>query len=745
MLSVRLAPEALRPLLGDGLAIAAVNGPQLSVAAGQDTAIEALEARLAERGVRCKRLHTSHAFHSPMMEPALAGFRQIVESVELRAPRLPIFSTVTGALLSAEQATDPGHWAGHIVQPVLFAQAMQRVWKHKHRVVLEVGPRGSLSALAAAQVADRQTQSAIASLADGDDPHAESSALAAAIGELWLRRVELDWSAYFAPESARRIPLPAYPFERRRYWLDPGTPHPRSGAAIERPAQTATPDQPVPATPDGGEASVLATLREILGSVTGKDFGDADARASFLELGLDSLLLNPVNYLIRERFGVAVTFRQLLLEHPSLEALARHVHGQLADAVAQAAPASHAERPAPRGMDTTLALRELLRRDPDTCGAPLVEAASIELQGELDEPALAAAIGRLHEVHDALRMSFAPDGCRVSVHETAEVVPRVRWIDAATPGDVVAEETAYRFDLTAAPLVRFTIVRSGPRTRTLVIAAHAAVCDGWSLDVLIEELAEAYTHHQLHGDAGLTSADSFADHLVRALRTPRPPRTVDGWEPLGLPSPSPDQMPGRQGIARTSVTLGSETLQGVRDFARRSHCSLFSALLAALDLALQAQAGHRRFAIGVPFAGQLRAHAARRVGHCVELVAIPSIASDDADAAAVLAEIQGLLVDAADQGGDDSAPEVGLVHTQRLRPESLSFAGLRADYCLHPGPALGFALRIDAIEADSGLTLACSYLRRRYRDEPVKRLLARYADLLSHLRHASTLSMKVTP
>ena len=181
MLSVRTPAQELQRRLPPELGIAAVNGPQLCVAAGPQDAMASLQVRLAGEGILCRRLHTSHAFHSPMMEPAVEPFMRVVQSIRLSPPAIPIVSTVTGSRLTDPQACDPGYWATHIRRPVLFAQALETLWQDEHRVLLEVGPRTSLTTLATAQRrnlrADGRNKLTIdgSAFAQAEDVHAQGS------------------------------------------------------------------------------------------------------------------------------------------------------------------------------------------------------------------------------------------------------------------------------------------------------------------------------------------------------------------------------------------------------------------------------------------------------------------------------------------------------------------------------------------------------------------------------------------
>jgi phthiocerol/phenolphthiocerol synthesis type-I polyketide synthase E len=220
MTSVPLAEEELRPLLDRDLAIAAVNGPALCVVSGVTTAITALEGDLRERGFECRRLRTSHAFHSRMMDPVLEAFSRKVRKVRLSPPRLPFLSNLSGTWITAEEAADPDYWVRHLRRTVRFADGLTRLFEETAGILLEVGPGTTLATLARRHPG-RTRQLVLSSLPQESGSQDELPCLLTAVGRLWLAGLPLDADLFYARESRRRVPLPAYPFERERYWIDP--------------------------------------------------------------------------------------------------------------------------------------------------------------------------------------------------------------------------------------------------------------------------------------------------------------------------------------------------------------------------------------------------------------------------------------------------------------------------------------------------------------------------------------------
>ena len=340
MLAVKLAEQEVLPLLDRQLSIAAVNAPSLCVVAGPLPEVEALERELATRGVAHRRLRTSHAFHSAMMDPVMAPFAQVVQKKNLQLPTVPFITNVTGTWVTPAEVTDPHHWARHVRFKVRFADGLAELLKEPHRILLEVGPGQTLSTLARQSPARPSAQRVLASLPATGGKASETFSMLTALGNLWMAGVSVHWEGFYAQERRQRIPLPTYPFERERWWIDP---------PMAEAGKCATPEPMSPLLPVSAEAvtagtslhmqgpltqlpaehkrtdSILRMLKDLFKEVSGADLSDVDALASFLELGFDSLTLTQVSQAFKSKFGMQVSFRQLMEELCSLESLSAYV------------------------------------------------------------------------------------------------------------------------------------------------------------------------------------------------------------------------------------------------------------------------------------------------------------------------------------------------------------------------------------------------------------------------------------
>jgi acyl transferase domain-containing protein len=224
MLAVPLPEKEVQPLLGKTLSLAAINGLSSCVVSGPTEAVEALQNQLASQGVECRLLHTSHAFHSQMMEPILEPFTQRVKQVNLKPPQIPYLSNVTATWITAEQATDSTYWGQHLRQTVRFAEGLQELLKEPAQILLEVGPGKTLSTLARRHPDKQAEQVVLSSVRHPQESGSDVAFLLNALGQLWLAGVKVDWSGFYSHEQRYRLPLPTYPFERQRYWIEPPKP-----------------------------------------------------------------------------------------------------------------------------------------------------------------------------------------------------------------------------------------------------------------------------------------------------------------------------------------------------------------------------------------------------------------------------------------------------------------------------------------------------------------------------------------
>jgi acyl transferase domain-containing protein len=361
MLAVRMQPGQLQTLLFPTLSIAAINSPSLAVVSGPMAEIEKLAAQFERDKVVFRRLHTSHAFHSSMVEPVVEQLRQLLGEMTLLEPQTKIISTVTGEELTAVQATSPEYWARHCRVPVNFSAAASTLVREEYEIYLEVGAGETLTTLLRQQMPPGTQVGAFTSLPAASNKSAWD-VLAPNVGAMWSRDISIDWTAYYFGEHRQRVALPTYPFERKRYWIEN-----REASTVERqqvPADSNTPafETLVDIPPQRGnkitvnlnalENNMTTIESPQMAGATSNTTQDRDVRIqrevaalledlsglelvpdqydlSFLELGFDSLFLTQAAQKVQANYGVKISFRQLLDNLSSIRLVAEHLDKQL--------------------------------------------------------------------------------------------------------------------------------------------------------------------------------------------------------------------------------------------------------------------------------------------------------------------------------------------------------------------------------------------------------------------------------
>jgi acyl transferase domain-containing protein len=226
MLSVPLSEEQVRTLMNGKLSLAAVNGPSQCVVSGPIQDIEEMAHILRGKDLEFRKIQVDVAAHSEMVAPILEPFSEFINTLTLQKPRIPYVSNVTGRWITAEEATDPGYWVRHLRETVRFSEGIAQLFQESDHLFLEVGPGRTLSTLVKLQTCGQSSPAALGSMRHPNEPQSDVAYLLTTLGKLWLEGVNIDWPAFYADERRRRVPLPTYPFERQRYWVEPAPDRP---------------------------------------------------------------------------------------------------------------------------------------------------------------------------------------------------------------------------------------------------------------------------------------------------------------------------------------------------------------------------------------------------------------------------------------------------------------------------------------------------------------------------------------
>lgn len=318
MLSIRATTAEIKAILPSDLSISAINSNQICVVGGTDEAITKFQQQLKEKEILSKLLLTSHAFHSSMMDPILDDFFHVLEKIELNRPQKPIVSTVTGQFLTDNEAKSAAYWTKHLRETVQFSTAMNTILAMNNPVLIEVGP-GNVCTTLAYQQQIKSPFIAVASL-DTKKTTDDFKSILLALGRVWQAGVNPNWNAFYTGQDRRKINAPTYSYHKKRYWAE------QMLSPVIKVAQAA-----VPQFIEHEKRSIMRKdtiiqkIQQILESASGIETDGIDNQQSFIEIGLDSLLLTQVAISLKKEFNLPITFRKLYEEYPNIYALASYI------------------------------------------------------------------------------------------------------------------------------------------------------------------------------------------------------------------------------------------------------------------------------------------------------------------------------------------------------------------------------------------------------------------------------------
>jgi acyl transferase domain-containing protein len=333
MVAVQATEAEVVPLLDGSVSIAAVNGPDSLVLSGDEDAVLGLAERFRAQGRRTKRLRTSHAFHSPLMEPMLAEFRGIAAGLSYAPPTIPVVSTVTGALAAAGELGDPDYWVRHARETVRFCDGVRVLESRNVDTFVEIGPDAVLTAMGDTCVTGETDTAFVPAMRRTSD---EEQQLVSALVHAHTRGAAVDWPAFFAGLGARRVQLPTYAFQHQRYWLNAG-PGQAPVIGVDRHQQSGDEEQgtrlqaALAGLPeDEWDRQVLEFVREEVAALLGHSGAeDVQPDQAFQELGFDSVAAVELRKRLSRAGGLSLP-ATLVFDHPTSMAVAAFITAALA-------------------------------------------------------------------------------------------------------------------------------------------------------------------------------------------------------------------------------------------------------------------------------------------------------------------------------------------------------------------------------------------------------------------------------
>ncbi|BBX45812.1 phthiocerol type I polyketide synthase PpsE [Mycobacterium cookii] len=619
MVAVALGPDALAEHLTGDVDIAAINEPGGCVVAGSEESIKAFSDRLKQNGVVARRVRTSHAFHSRLMDSMIPEFTGFLSRQTLREPQIPLLSNVTGTWLAASEATNPSTWARQVRSTVRFSDEIDVLLGDPRRVLVEVGPGGTLTASATRHPKWSTEHHAVRLMRHHAQNRDDRDAFLLALGQLWAAGVDVDWAPLRGGQSGRLLTLPGYPFERQRHWIEHRqTTWTGDAAATNGAAAASTGGAEAAQASASGKSAMEATLQRIWGQCLG--LPNVERNANFFELGGDSLVAISVA-MNASNEGLDLT-PQDLYENQTVAALAKALTARYAaGGLGRQAPGEVTHPPVPPNISYFL---EHGVREHEQWRVPLI----LQLRPDVQVDDVCAVLTALRNHHEALRLrlveragtweqnvsepsegeAFADLATRSLPEDIKPGTPQERDALLSTLIDVVRQQDPSN------PLIA-TYVRGVPGGSCyLAISVRAIVADNASRDILLTDTFTAFGQQLAGEEIALqpvtTPWTEWSQRCAALAVHPAVVESRDYWlktataPTLRVAGEQTAGAPGLQDLARSALSLTVAETTEIDDARRRLRVPIDEMLLAALGRTIAHQFGDGTVAVDLSGEGR---------------------------------------------------------------------------------------------------------------------------------------------
>jgi phthiocerol/phenolphthiocerol synthesis type-I polyketide synthase E len=596
MVAVALGPDDIAEYLTPGVELSAVNDPGNCVVAGPNDAIRAFTQRLREAGITARRVRATHAFHSSAMDAMAAEFGQFLSGVKLGRPNTPLLSNLTGTWMTDEQITDPASWARQISSTIRFADELDVLLSDPDRILVEVGPGGSLTGSAMRHPKWSGGHHAVRLMRHPIQNVDDRDTFLLGLGQLWSAGVPVDWTPATGPKQ-HIVSVPGYPFAHERHWVDPQPVNWADRTVETHVAPAASSNGAVHADVSvSGQSQTEAVLRQIWMQCLGlNSIGRTD---NFFDLGGDSLIAIGIAT-NASNAGLDVS-PQDLYGNPTLATLAAHVDSKYAAGGLAKPPEATSHPTIPPNVAHFL---EQGVQEAGRWRVPLI----LRLDASVSVDDVRSVLTALTNHHDALRLQLVDRAGAWEQHTAApaefealssrSLLDGLETAGASEPEaqraavlDIVAELTA-RGELTA-PLTAVYV--SGPQGACyLALSLHEIVADASSREILIADIFSAFTQRLAGEDISLPpNTTSWRDWSLRSAALATHPAVLDTRDywlensnraTLRLADAEVTLPPHADDLKKVPSTLTVEQTSEVDDARRVLGWSVEEILLAALS------------------------------------------------------------------------------------------------------------------------------------------------------------------
>lgn len=625
MMAVRKDIEKLKSISGSNFEIAADNASEACTISFKTEDTEKVKALLDENNIECIPLNTSHAFHSATFDPILSEFRDYVNQFNLKNPELPFISCLTGNYITNEQATSGAYWAQQLRNTVSFRQGISKIAENEGIIFLEVGPNTHLSSLVR-QAKEIVNKKLIINTLGKSDNSDEQYKILAALGNMYNAGFSINFEILSHNISHRKIALPAYPFEKRRHWID-----------FDFSALTA-----------GDDSSVKSTDKEALDAVDGiyrkTDIGKTDQPEGindriagiwesllgnddigldddFYEIGGHSLLALQILTRMKEELGIKITLKEFL-DNPTINKLNAQFgfegpKPEQRNTIAQTVDISNF--PLSYSQKRIWIISKL-----DVINPAYNIPFSFKITGGLNIDLFNNAINILFNRHFTMFSLFKEkDG-----NPYCEIVPKpikVELLDySGKPAEqseneilsFIGSDTRKQFDLERGPLFRIYLSKQSDTRCFFHGTIHHIIFDGWSFSVFVNDLKKIYDSLASSSELVLEDVKGYYLDYARGLLTAGQDNanlasekfwvnTLSGCSPkLDFPYDFPRKDVTTGFGEKEKIQLPVECTARLKEVARKAHATPFATLLSLMGVLYQRYSGENDICIGTHVANR---------------------------------------------------------------------------------------------------------------------------------------------
>ncbi|MEW6732935.1 MAG: amino acid adenylation domain-containing protein [Acidobacteriota bacterium] len=775
MLMVSMSDIKIQSFLKDGLSIASINTPSSCVISGSREAIAELQQQLTRIGVECQSLHTSHAFHSEMMNGVIEPFIEKLKQITLNPPKIQYLSNVTGTWITEQEATDVNYWARHLLQTVRIKQGLDLLLQET-AIFLEVGPGRTMGTFVRQHTHSSTNQRVLASLSHPNEKQSDVAFLLNTLGQLWLAGLSIDWNGFYQHEQRRRIPLPTYPFARQRYWIDPRSQSAKSSTILEHEIVEESVKEQQANLYSMHDRPALANqyiaprneLEEQVTKIWRQMFGfqQIGIYDNFFELGGHSLLASQLIVHIRDHFNVELPL-SALFQSPIIADLSQviataHNNGE-ASLIVAIQPAVRPDK-----IPLSLEQQRLWFLDQIEPNNPFYNiATAIRLTGRLNINALEETFTEILRRHEVLRTSFVlVDGepgqlitpyLRVvlPIEDLRSLPKSLRESEAR---DIAKLEVQQPFDLTQCPLWRLRLLQLDDEDQILLVTMHHIISDGWSMGILVHETVALYAAFIEGSPSSLSQLPiQYADYALwqhqksqeEILKT-----QLTYWRKQlsGTPAitelttdrPRPAVQSFRGTVER--ITLSKSLTESLQGLAKQESATLFMTILAAFKALFYYYTGQCDLVIGSSIANRRRAEIENLIGFFVNTLALRTDLSGNPTFRQLLARVRETTLGAYahsdipfDKVVEALQPQRSLSHTPLFQVMCVLFnvpmpplklSGLTFSQLDFESTISKFDLTLLLQEAEQGLVGTVEYNTDLFDEASIVRLIRNFERLL---------------